>query len=248
MQVFAEQQFKGTRSREETLRRAYEFSELSHYSAKQRAMIRLADVGFYGLIRLVGRTVRFEVDGWDNFESIVSQGQIPIYSAWHSEVLLSTYFWKHRQIVVMTSQSFDGEYIARFIKRFGYGAARGSSTRGSTGAMVEMVRLMRLGRPAGFTIDGPKGPRHVAKMGSVLLAKKTGQPIMPFSVTAQHYWQANSWDRLQVPKPFTRARVDIARPIYVPSDANNQELLTKRNELQQALDELKRRGERWRQR
>jgi lysophospholipid acyltransferase (LPLAT)-like uncharacterized protein len=129
-------------------------------------------------------------------------------------VFLSTYFWQRRAIVVMTSRSFDGEYIARFIQRFGYGAARGSSTRGATGAVVEMVRLMRAGCPAGFTIDGPKGPRYVAKMGAVLLAKKTGNPVLPFTIAAERFWEARkSWDHFQIPQPFTRAHVIIAPPI-----------------------------------
>lgn len=248
MQASVDQQFKGRRVAEDTLRRAYEFSDLSRYSPKQRAMIRLADVGFYGLIRLIGRTVRFDIEGWENFERLVDRGQLSIYSCWHNQVLLATYFWRNRQIVVMTSQSFDGEYIARFIKRFGYGTARGSSTRGGTGAIVEMIRLMRMGCPAGFTIDGPKGPRYVAKMGAVLLAKKTGQPILPFNITAKRFWQVNSWDQFQVPKPFTRARVEIAPPILVPADAGDQVLKEKRDELQRTLDELKERGDSWRAR
>jgi lysophospholipid acyltransferase (LPLAT)-like uncharacterized protein len=146
----------------------------------------------------------------------------------------------------MTSQSFDGEYIARFIQRFGYGAARGSSTRGGTGAVVEMVRLMRAGCPTAFTIDGPRGPRYLAKMGAVLLAKKTGHPILPFTITPVRFWEAKSWDRFQVPKPFTRVRVDIAPPIFVPHDADEGLLEAKRDELQQALDEINRRGDKWR--
>ena len=138
----------------------------------------------------------------------------------------------------MTSRSFDGEYIARFIQRFGYGAARGSSTRGGTGALVEMVRLMRAGRPTAFTIDGPKGPRYVAKMGAVLLAKKSGCPILPFTITPGKYWHVNSWDKFQVPWPFTKARVVIAPPIHVPADADEEILEAKRDELQLALDEI----------
>ena len=173
---------------------------------------------------------------------------IPIYTFWHNRVFLATYFWRRRGIVVMTSQSFDGEYIARFIQRFGYGAARGSSTRGATGAIVEMVRLMRTGCPTAFTIDGPKGPRYVAKMGAVLLAKKTGNPILPFTITARKSWEAKkSWDGFQTPKPFTRARVYIARPIYVPSDATDEVLEAKRDELQRALDQINQQGEEWRQ-
>jgi lysophospholipid acyltransferase (LPLAT)-like uncharacterized protein len=227
--------------------RAYAFADLSAYSFKDRLLIRAADLAIFLLIKLFGATVKFEVEGWDNFEAASTNGKVPIYSFWHNIIFLSIYFWQRRRIVVMTSQSFDGEYIARFVQRFGNGAARGSSTRGATGALVEMVRLMRAGCPAAFTIDGPKGPRYVAKMGSVLLAKKTGHPIVPFTVTAEKFWQANkSWDRFQVPKPFTRARVIIAAPIFVTPDADQQELEAKRDELQRALEDVNRRGEEWR--
>jgi lysophospholipid acyltransferase (LPLAT)-like uncharacterized protein len=138
----------------------------------------------------------------------------------------------------MTSRSFDGEYIARFIQRFGYGASRGSSSRGGVGALVEMVRLMRAGRPTGFAIDGPRGPRHEAKLGAVLLAKKTGAPLLPFTINPAHYYAAPSWDRFQIPLPFSRARVRIAAPIYVPADADDDLLNAKRAELQRALDAI----------
>jgi lysophospholipid acyltransferase (LPLAT)-like uncharacterized protein len=219
--------------------RAYSFADLSAYSFKDRWLIRAADVAFFILIKLIGRTVKFEIEGWENWEAASHDGKIPIYTFWHNRVFLSTYFWQRRRIVVMTSRSFDGEYIARFIQRFGYGAARGSSTRGATGAIVEMIRLMRAGSPAAFTIDGPKGPRYVAKMGAVLLAKKTGNPILPFTITANRFWEAKkSWDRSQIPRPFAHAQVLIAPPIYVPADADEGLLNSKRDELQTALDEI----------
>src|SRR5437870_5071566 len=224
--------------------RAYTFASLSSYSLKDRLLIRSADLVFFILINLIGRTVRFEIEGWDNWEAASRDGKIPIYTFWHNRVFLGTYFWRRRRLVVMTSRSFDGEYIARFIQRFGYGAARGSSTRGATGAVVEMVRLMRAGCPAAFTVDGPKGPPYVAKMGPVLLAKKTGNPMLPFTITPKKFWQiTSSWDRTQVPRPFTRARVLIAAPIFVPADADEDLLATKRDELQRALDELEQHGE-----
>src|SRR5882762_881537 len=206
-------------SRSANIDRAYSFADLSAYSFKERVLIRAADLAFFIAIEMIGSTVRFTVDGWENWEAASSNGKLPIYTFWHNRVFLATYFWRRRRIVVMTSRSFDGEYIARFIQRFGYGAVRGSSTRGATGAVVEMVRLMRAGCPTAFTIDGPKGPRYVAKMGAVLLAKKTGSPILPFTITAKRFWTARkSWDQSQVPKPLTRVRVDIAPPIYVPPD------------------------------
>jgi lysophospholipid acyltransferase (LPLAT)-like uncharacterized protein len=249
MQASAEQHLKGARrmtGQASNVERAYTFADLSAYSLKERLPIRFADLVFFLLIKFIGRTVRFEVTGWENWQAASGDGQIPIYTFWHNRVFLATYFWQRRRIVVMTSRSFDGEYIARFIQRFGYGAARGSSTRGGTGALVEMVRLMRGGCPTAFTIDGPKGPRYVAKMGAVLLAKKTGHPILPFTIMPARYWQANSWDQFQIPWPFTRARVYIAPPIFVPTDADEGTIAAKRNELQLALDKINQRGEEWR--
>src|SRR2546421_8812658 len=251
MQASAEHGRHATRhaadSSRANIERAYTFADLSVYSFKERLLIRAADAAFFLLIKVLGRTVRWQVEGWENWEAAARDGQIPIYTFWHNRVFLATYFWQRRRIVVMTSQSFDGEYIARFIQRFGYGAARGSSTRGATGAVVEMVRLMRAGCPTAFTIDGPTGPRYVAKMGAVLLAKKTGNPILPFTITARKFWEVKkSWDQSQIPKPFTRARVFIATPIYVAPDADDKALEARRAELQTALDEINRRGEDWR--
>lgn len=226
---------------------AYRFADLSQYRFKQRLFIRLADLVFYALIKIIGRTTRFEVEGWENWETIKRDGKIPIYTFWHDRVFLATYFWRDRKIVVMTSQSFDGEYIARFIQRFGYGASRGSSTRGGIGALVEMIRLMSAGKPTAFTIDGPKGPRYVAKMGAVLLAKKTGHPIMPFCITPRSCWTVKSWDKFQIPKPFTKAQVLIGEPIYVPPDADDDLAQKKNEELQRVLDEMVKRGEEWKE-
>src|SRR2546423_11593950 len=173
---------------DERVARAYRFADLSDYTFRQRFVIRAADLAFYLAIRLIGATVRFEVEGWENHEAATRDGGLPIYNFWHERIFLTTYWWRNRRIVVLTSRSFDGEYIARFIQRFGYGASRGSSSRGGVGALVEMVRLMRAGRPTAFTIDGPRGPRPEAKMGALLLGKKTGCPSLPFSINSAHFY------------------------------------------------------------
>jgi lysophospholipid acyltransferase (LPLAT)-like uncharacterized protein len=249
MQASAEQrpQQRANDRAAESVERAYRFADLSAYPFKKRLLIRLADLIFYSLISVLGRSARFEVEGWENHERVIERGGLPIYCFWHDRIFLTTYWWRRRRIVVMTSQSFDGEYIARFIQRFGYGAARGSSTRGGVGAVVEMARLMRQGCTTAFTIDGPKGPRYVAKMGSVLLAKKSGHPVLPVSMALARYWTLPSWDKFQIPKPFTRAKVFVAEPIYVPPDADEETLNLKRDELQRTLDDLTTRGEEWRE-
>jgi lysophospholipid acyltransferase (LPLAT)-like uncharacterized protein len=225
----------------------YEFAPLDEYSARQRFSIRAVERLFYVLISLIGKTIRFETEGWENFEQIGRDGRIPIYAFWHNRIFLATYYFRNRGIVVITSQSFDGEYIARFIQRFGYGAVRGSSTRGGVGALVGLIRLMKQGLPAGFTVDGPKGPRYVAKTGAILLAKKTGNPVMPFAVETKKFWTIKSWDNLQIPKPFSKAKVFIAAPVYVEKDADDAEIENKLGELQAKLDELNEFGKQWRE-
>ncbi|MDQ3321757.1 MAG: lysophospholipid acyltransferase family protein [Acidobacteriota bacterium] len=227
--------------------KVYRFASLAAYSARERFLIRAADSAFYVLIKLIGKTLRFEVEGLENVAQIEKRGKIPIYATWHNRIFASVYYLRNRGIVVITSQSFDGEYIARFIQRFGFGAARGSSTRGGTGALVKMIRLMRENLPMCFTVDGPKGAPYVAKTGAILLAKKSANPILPFLIAPQKFWTINSWDKLQIPKPFTRAKVFFAEPIYVPKTADEAEIENKRLELQRKLDEAVIFGEQWRQ-
>lgn len=230
----------------EETNKAFLPSDLSRYPFGDRALIRSADLGFYLLIRAIGRTIRYETEGWENFEAIAAAGKLPIYAFWHDRIFASTYFFRNRRIAVITSQSKDGEYIARFIQRLGYGAIRGSSTRGGVGALVEMIKAMRAGTPTAFTVDGPKGPRYEAKPGAVLLAKKTGNPIMPFVVECEKYKTVGSWDRLQIPVPFTRAKLMIGEPIYVQADADGEAVEAKRRELQLSLDAMVSAGETWR--
>jgi lysophospholipid acyltransferase (LPLAT)-like uncharacterized protein len=223
---------------EERVARAFRFADLSAYTLRQRLAIRAADLAFYLLIRAIGATLRFDIEGQEHWDEAARGGGLPVYTFWHDRIFPSTYFFRRRRIVVMTSRSFDGEYIARFIQRLGYGAVRGSSSRGGVGALVELARLVRAGFPAAFTIDGPRGPRHVAKRGAVLLAKKTGQPVLPFGVNAERFWRLPSWDGMQIPRPFSRVHVRFALPIRVPADADEETLAARRDELQRALERV----------
>lgn len=227
------------------IEKLYRVAPLSQYSLKQRILIHLADLTFFILIKLIGATVRFETEGAEHLEAINKDGKLPIYAVWHDRIFLGTSYLRGRGIVFLTSQSLDGEYIARFLHRFGYGAIRGSSTRGGARGLVEMIRGMNRGLPMGFTVDGPKGPRHEAKSGAVLLAKKTGNPILPFIVHPRKYWTVNSWDKLQIPRPFTRSLVIFGEPIYVGQNATDDEIEAKRNDLQRELDQLVKRGKEW---
>ena len=203
----------------------------------------------YWAIRILGRSLRWEVEGWDNHRSISAEGKRLIYTFWHGSIFMATYFWRNRGIVVMTSQNRDGEYIARVIRRFGYGAARGSSSRGGRRALVEMIRELEAERDVAFAIDGPRGPRYVAKPGAVWIAARTGSAILPFHISAERRWELRSWDRFQIPKPFSRARVLIAPPISVPAAASEAEIEAAQARLQRVLDDMRERGDgHWRAR
>jgi hypothetical protein len=208
------------------------FADLSQYSFRQRLIIRSAGAVLYWLIRLIGSTIRFDIRG----SEYVSERQPQIFCFWHNRIPLATYFWRHRRIVVMSSQSFDSEYIARFIQRFGYGAARGSSTRGGKAALIQMIRAVRGGRSAAFSIDGPRGPLYEVKPGALLLSARTGAALLPFSISLDRYWQLPSWDRIQIPKPFARAVVIIGQPFCVPESDQPEDHQPR---LQQVLDELR---------
>jgi len=216
----------------------FEFTSLANYTFKQRVLIRLADIAFYFCIRTIGSTVKFVVEGAEHLEAATAKDEMPIYVFWHDDIFLSAYYWRKSGIIVMTSQSFDGEYIARFIKRLGFGSIRGSSSRGGARALVDMIKTMRLGHPMAFTIDGPRGPRHIAKAGPILLAKKTGNQIVPFIIEPQKYWTVNSWDKLKIPKPFTTARLIVAEPFRIAHDANDEQMENALTKLQKTLDGL----------
>src|SRR5919206_170184 len=126
------------------------------------------------LIAALGSTLKWRVDGVHHYEAIVRSGRQPIFAFWHGRILAATLFWRDRGIVVITSANFDGEWIARIIRRFGYGTSRGSSSRGGVRALVQLRREMADGHPAAFTVDGPRGPARVAQPGALWLAGATG--------------------------------------------------------------------------
>jgi hypothetical protein len=194
-------------------------------------------LGYLG-IALIGPTLRFTVS--------IEEGGPPddrltpaIYAFWHRCVFPATYWFRRRGIAVMTSKSFDGEYIARIIERFGFPAVRGSSSRGGMRALLGMHKVIDAGQTVAFTIDGPRGPKYVAKPGPVLLARNTQVPIMCFHIAVKNAWVLNSWDDFMIPKPFSRAVLRIGRLIHVPKDIENSDLPTYQAKMQETLDRIR---------
>lgn len=203
--------------------------------------VALATVG-YRAIGLLGATLRWRVEGLSHLDEIHAGGRQPVMAFWHGRILGATYYFRRRGIVVMTSQNFDGEWISGIIERFGYRTARGSTSRGSRRALVQMRRAMAEGHPAGFAVDGPRGPAGSVQVGAVWLAKVTGNPILPFHIEAARAWTAPSWDRTQVPTPFARMALVVGRPIEVAGDADAETLEHHRLALERSLHEVRARA------
>ena len=213
-----------------------------HASWVKRAQIAaIAGLG-YPLINALGHTLRWRVEGLQHFDAIHASGRQPVMAFWHGRILPATFYFRHRGIVVITSENFDGEWIARIIERFGYGTARGSTSRGGLKAVLQLKREMKEGRTAGFTLDGPRGPARVAQAGAVWLASATGNPVLPFHLEASSHWSLRSWDRTQIPKPFSTVALTVGEPMDVPGEASDETLEQARVELERRLTVLEARA------
>ena len=205
--------------------------------SQRLALFFISRIGYFA-IRLIAPTLRWNIE--------VEDGGPPnplfypaIYAFWHRCVFACACRFGNSGIAVMTSSSFDGEYIARIIERCGFRAVRGSSSRGGVRALLKMHKLIEDGQSVAFTIDGPRGPRYVAKPGPVLLARNTGVPICCLHVAVEKAWVFNSWDRFMLPKPFSRALLRIGRTLSVPQGCSSKELERHLGEMQATLDRLR---------
>jgi len=210
----------------------------SQLTLLQRLQISLISWIAAVVVGLIGRTLRMTI----TFE----EGSMPglhatspgIYPFWHRCVLPATWLFRNEGIGVLTSLSRDGEYIARVIRRFGFVPVRGSSSRGGQRGLLEMETMVKAGGAVAFTIDGPRGPRYVAKKGPVMLARLTGIPITAFYVAVEKRWVLKTWDGMVIPKPFSRAYVRVAKYIHVPPDADDAALDRYHAEMQTALERI----------
>ena len=196
-------------------------------------MTRIISLIGYSIAYLLNKTLRVKevrAEFWKDIPGPV------IFAFLHGEQFILYHHHRRQKIAIMTSLSRDGEIQSNIIKRFGYSPVRGSSTFGGQRALVEMIRKVRQGFSSAFAVDGPKGPIYQVKPGIILLAQKTGRPIVPISVAVKNYWLlSRTWDRYQLPKPFSRAVVVYGQPIPVRLDDNIEE---KRKFLEEKLGRL----------
>ncbi len=186
------------------------------------------------LMRVLGSTLKYSISIEDGAESEFVPGTV--YAFWHQCLFTASHRYRDRDIAVLISRSFDGELIARVVERFGYHPVRGSSSRGAVAGLLEMGRELQSGRAVAFTVDGPRGPRFVAKPGPVLLAHNQGAPLRALHFAVKRAWRLNSWDSFVIPKPFTSVLLRMTKPMHLPSSASDAQVQEFHQQLQRELD------------
>jgi len=217
--------------------------ELSRW---RRAQIPVIAAIVYGIVRAIGPTMQFELLGERYYTPALERDERAIVAFWHRCIFSAIWLFRDRGAVVMNTTNFDGQWTRRVIERLGYGTAQGSSTRGGLSGLMAMAKKLDEGHEAAFTIDGPRGPRYVAKPGPVMLARRSGQPIFVFHIGLENAWTLEkTWDHFQIPQPFTRAVVAGAPLIYVPADADSEVMHQKQAEMQASLERVRDIAESW---
>ncbi len=190
------------------------------------------------LIRLFGLSWRIRTVDQRFLESARRLSERVIFAFWHGRMLPLSYMHRGRAVQVLTSEHSDGELMGRAIRYLGFGHVRGSSTRGGTRAIFELVKKVEQGFDLGITVDGPKGPKFVVKPGPVEIAKLSGAPIVPITASSASHWAFNSWDAFEVPKPLSRVTVRYGEPVAVPPDADPETIEEHRLLVENRLREI----------
>ena len=208
------------------------------FTLRQRVVLRLIIGAGYWFIRIVGPTLRVCISREDGAQQTVAQRPL-IGSFWHACIIPATYMCRNLGVRVMSSNSYDGEYMGRIIRKFGFVAVKGSSSRNAVRALLGLRRALDAGWSVAFTLDGPRGPRYKVKPGPVSLGRSSGVPLTMFHMDVDKAWVLNSWDRLIIPKPFSRVLVRFGKLIEVPHEAGDEDIDRYQCELQAALDRVR---------
>jgi lysophospholipid acyltransferase (LPLAT)-like uncharacterized protein len=195
----------------------------------------------FGLYRLWARTLRLQVEDPYDVVGFV-RNQPVIFAIWHNRLLMLPRVFDPsfptRQSFGLISASRDGDLIASFIERSGYGTIRGSSSRKGMLALRQLVDTLAAGSNVLLTPDGPRGPVYQASQGVVFLAQKSGAPIVPIHMEYSSSWRLKSWDRFVVPRPFAKLRAIFGAPFQVAPVDDPAQFEAERLRLQNAMMSL----------
>lgn len=190
------------------------------------------------LIRIWFATCRIRVHGHEHRSATLDAGKTIVASFWHYTMLFVFYQLRRESAVVMVSASRDGEYIARLARALGFSTARGSRNNRGMQALKDLLKHAGAGENTAIVADGSQGPPRVAQPGAILVASRTGVPVLPMAWSASSYIATSSWDRTAIPKPFSRVDYLYGEPLYVPPNLKAEGIEEYRLELENRLNEL----------
>lgn len=191
-----------------------EEAESQEQARQDRKSRRVGLLGFM-VMRCIFKTVRVHLV---NGERMETDGKGAVFVAWHGRSLIPANLFMGKGYWALISLSRDGEIQNNIFQRFGFQTIRGSTGRGGVKAALQMARKLKEGEVLAFTPDGPRGPTHKCQEGVILMAEKSGAPIIPICASAKRRWLIKSWDRYMIPKPFTSVFVVLGEPIPVPAN------------------------------
>lgn len=187
-----------------------------------------------GILKIYSWTLRTRIV--DSYGVLARMESSPVvFAIWHNRILFVVPQAPRKLLercAVMISASRDGEYISTLVRIFGLQSARGSSSRGGARALLELEQSMEKGLSPILTVDGPRGPRYTVHSGAAVLARGKGVPLVPVVVNARHFWQMKSWDKMQIPWPFTRVEIVFGEPLTIPP---GEEIETANAHVKEAL-------------
>jgi lysophospholipid acyltransferase (LPLAT)-like uncharacterized protein len=176
------------------------------------------------IVRLIGRTWRFRVTHDAEFRQARTAGQPVIFTLWHGQLLPLLYLHRNEGIAILISEHGDGEIIARIATSLGYRTVRGSTSRGAARALLGLTRVIDEGRDVAITPDGPRGPARSFAPGTLVVAQRSGAPILPIAAAASGAWHLQSWDRFLIPRPFSRVHVAYGDFAYIETSSAREAL------------------------
>lgn len=194
--------------------------------------------GGAGLTALL-RSARFSVHDRQIYDAWWGARRAVVFALWHGRLLPCSFFHRQEGLATLVSRHRDGDYIAGVVERWwGFDAIRGSSSRGASSALRQIVRTLRGGVAVAITPDGPRGPRQTMKTGPLHAAQMAGVPVVPVAAGADRAWWLGGWDRFMVPKPFARIVLAYGEPLAIPRDASTEDVGRLALELEERLNTL----------
>ncbi len=190
------------------------------------------------IIKLWRKSLRFEICDPSN---MYNSEKPFVLTFWHNKLLfmaLSLSSTTVDKLFAMVSPSRDGEYISKLLAEFRVKTVRGSTSKRAAGALIEAIKLSRSGNNIALTPDGPRGPLYTVHPGAIIIASKTGVPIVPVSINFSSFWTLKSWDKFQIPKPFCKLTMVIGEPIIIPKKLNEDEMEKYQSILKERLMEI----------